>query len=107
MNRKGAIFAVLAASLLLSVPIFAQSSERTDHVVQNGRARLEAELVLPADGEKTKGAVVFICGSGAADFRNYIPGFTEQLVESIFLPRDIAVFYFNKDGVGKSAGSWK
>ena len=37
----------------------------------------------------------------------FTPGFTEQLIESLYLPRDMAILYFNKRGIGESTGNWK
>ena len=76
-------------------------------LIDGDGVRLETELVMPVGGRDLKPAVVFVGGSGAAHFREYVPGFTEILIEEIFLPRDIAVFYYNKRGVGESSGSWK
>jgi len=82
-------------------------AERSSHTFESGSARLEAVLVTPTGGRNLKGAVVFIGGSGSSKIGDYTPGFLEELVESIFLPRDIAVFYYNKRGIGKSTGNWK
>ena len=105
---KSKSFLVLLVLMVLGVlPLAAQNAERTAHTVTSGRVRLEAELVMPAGGANVKGAVVFSVGSGGGSFRDYVPGFEERLIDSIYLPRDIAVFYFNKRGVGKSTGNWK
>jgi len=76
-------------------------------VIENGRAQLESELVMPEGGRELKPAVVFAVGSGTGHFRDYVEGFTETLLEGIFLPRDIAVLYINKRGVGDSSGNWR
>ncbi|TFH05803.1 MAG: alpha/beta fold hydrolase [Spirochaetales bacterium] len=106
MKRTSSLF-LLVVMVLAALPLAAQSVERTAHTVTSGRARLEAELVMPVGGADIKGAVVFVVGSGTGSFQDYIPGFEEQLIESIYLPRDMAVFYFNKRGVGESTGNWK
>lgn len=62
-------------------------------MIQNGRVGLDSQLVTPAGGEAVKGAVVFVMGSGGGDVRDYVRGYKEQLVESIFLPRDIAILH--------------
>ena len=105
--RSKYFFIQLVLLVLAVLSLSARSVERTAHTVTSARVRLEAELVMPAGGEDVKGAVVFSVGSGGGNFRDYIPGFEERLIDSIYLPRDIAVFYFNKRGVGKSTGNWK
>jgi hypothetical protein len=68
---------------------------------------LAAELVVPNGGSRRKGAVVFTPGAGSRPISEYTDGFTATLLEEVFLPRDIAVFYVNKRGVGGSTGNWK
>ncbi len=101
------ISSVIVIACILGATLCAQSLRRTQHTVPSGRYRLEAELVMPAAGADEKGAVVFSVGSRDANFRHYTPGFTETLLEGVFLPRDTAVLYFNKRGVGRSTGNWK
>ena len=79
--------AMLMGALLATAPVTAQSVERTSHIVRDGRTQLEAELVVPVGDATAKAAVVFVGGSGTANFSDYVPGFTDRLVESIFLPR--------------------
>jgi pimeloyl-ACP methyl ester carboxylesterase len=76
-------------------------------MITNGRAQLESRLVMPEGGRELKPAVVFAVGSGTAHFDEYVEGFTETLLEDIFLPRDIAVLYINKRGVGDSSGNYR
>lgn len=104
---RNTILILLLLVVLAGLPLAAQSAERIAHTITTGGMRLEAELVMPAGGAEVKGAVAFSVGSGAGSFRDYIPGLTERLIESIYLPRDVAVFYFNKRGVGESTGNWK
>jgi pimeloyl-ACP methyl ester carboxylesterase len=80
---------------------------RESHTVKNGKIQLEAELVIPPGGEQKKAVAVFLGGSSAVHFQDYVRGFTEKLIEDIFLPRDISVLYFNKRGIGSSTGNWK
>lgn len=98
---------LFALWLLPSMSVSAQESQRSQHMVLNGGVQLEAELVWPGGGQELKGAVVFATGSSGRSFRDYPPGVREQLIESIYLPRDIAVFYVNKRGAGESSGNWK
>jgi len=107
INKIGLISGFLTLILFFAFPLSAQAPYRESHTVRNGKIKLEAELVIPTGGEEKKGAVVFVTGFSAAHFREYTPGFTEKLIEDIFGPRDIAVFYYNKRGVGASSGNWK
>jgi len=72
----------------------------------SGELSLEGDLILPAGRAEKKPAVVFITGSGDSLYQNYSPGVVETYVQGVFLPRDIAVFYYNKRGMGQSEGSW-
>jgi len=101
------VSAFLVSLLVLCASACANPFMNDADIIENGGANLETELVIPEGGRELKPAVVFGVGSGAAHFRDYVPGFTETLLEGIFLPRDIAVFYVNKRGVGDSSGSWK
>ena len=112
MKRQASRLMKMIALLFLGLfgavlPATAQERSRTEIMIQNGRAGLDSQLVTPAGGEAVKGAVVFVMGSGGGNVRDYVPGYKEQLVESIFLPRDIAILYVNKRGAGDSSGSWK
>jgi uncharacterized protein len=78
-----------------------------DQFFESEGARLEYEIMVPTGGAELKPAVVFAVGSGTSGYQNYAPGFREELIESIFLPRDYAIYYFNKRGVGDSTGNWK
>ena len=106
MKIQRFLFALLVF-LAPTSAVVAQESERSQHTVPIGRIQLEAELVWPQGGQDVKGAVVFATGSGGRSFRDYPPGVREQLIESIYLPRDIAVFYVNKRGAGESTGDWR
>jgi dipeptidyl aminopeptidase/acylaminoacyl peptidase len=90
-----------------AVPAASLEASRRLFSIPSGNAEIEAELVIPEGGSDRKGAVIFSGGSGAGGFQNYVPGFNEELLESLFLPRDIAVLYINKRGVGESTGNWK
>ena len=93
--------------LLSMVSAPAEEASRSMHTIRNNRIRLEAQLVVPNGGAEVKPVVVFAGGSSTSDFRDYSEGFTETLIEGIFLPRDFAILYFNKRGIGKSTGNWK
>jgi len=67
---------------------------------------LEADLILPVGGADKKPAVVFVGGSGDGLYQGYSDGFLETFIQGVFLPRDFAVFYFNKRGMGQSEGTW-
>ncbi|MCB1331867.1 MAG: alpha/beta fold hydrolase, partial [Maritimibacter sp.] len=68
-------------------------------------ATLEA-LMLKPEASGPVGAVVFAGGSGDGLFQAYAPGFLKTYLQDIFLPRDIAVVYVNKRGMGASTGNW-
>lgn len=79
---------------------------RESVMFESGELNLEGDLILPSGGAERKPAVVFIAGSGDSLYQNYSPGVVETYVQGVFLPRDIAVFYYNKRGMGQSEGSW-
>ena len=79
---------------------------RESVMFESGSLSLEGDLILPAGGAVVKPAVVFVAGSGDSLYQNYSPGVVETYVQDVFLPRDIAVFYYNKRGMGQSEGSW-
>lgn len=80
--------------------------QREHLFIQSGGIKLEADLLIPAGGSEEKGAVVFIGGSGPVPYQAYL-GITQKYVQEVFLPRDTAVLYLNKPGVGASEGNWK
>lgn len=69
-------------------------------------ATLEAMILRPDGAPGPAGAVVFAGGSGDGLFQDYAPGFLKTYLQDIFLPRDIAVVYVNKRGMGASTGNW-
>jgi len=74
--------------------------------IQSGKVQLEGDLLIPAGGKEKKRAVIFVVGSGPVPYQAYL-GITRKYVQEVFLPRDMAVLYVNKQGVGKSQGNWK
>ncbi|MBC8503268.1 MAG: prolyl oligopeptidase family serine peptidase [Chloroflexi bacterium] len=100
------------------LPVFFQASpdwetavdspdiQREQVFIQSGKVQLEADLLIPAGGKEKKGAVIFITGSGSNVYQAYF-GITQKYVQGVFLPRDMAVLYVNKRGVGESQGNWK
>jgi len=78
-----------------------------EHVfIQSGNIKLEGDLLIPQGGKEKKGAVIFITGSGDNVYQAYF-GITQKYVQGVFLPRDVAVLYVNKRGMGESQGNWK
>ena len=80
--------------------------QREHGFIQSGKVQLEADLLIPVGGKEKKGAVIFIAGSGPVTYQAYF-GITQKYVQGVFLPRDMAVLYVNKRGVGESEGNWK
>lgn len=78
---------------------------REKFFVQSGDLKLEAELIMPAGGREVKPAVIFLPGSSASPYQGYSPGLVETYVQDVFLPRDMAVLYVNKRGIGQSEGN--
>ena len=74
--------------------------------IQSGKVKLEADLLIPAGGNEKKGAVIFITGSGPNVYQAYF-GIAQKYVQDVFLPRDMAVLFVNKRGMGESEGNWK
>ncbi len=70
-------------------------------------AEIEAMILLPNDRASPSGAVVFTGGSGDGLFQNYRKAFLKTYLQDVFLPRNIAVVYANKRGMGASTGNWK
>ncbi len=80
--------------------------QREHLFIQSGNIKLEADLLIPADGIGKKGAVIFITGSSANTYQAYL-GIAQKYVQELFLPRDTAVLFLNKRGMGESEGNWK
>jgi len=80
--------------------------QREHGFIQSGDVQLEADLLIPAGGKEKKGAVIFITGSGPNVYEAYF-GITQKYVQEVFIPRDMAVLYVNKRGMGESQGNWK
>jgi hypothetical protein len=80
--------------------------QREQFFVQSGDLLLEADLLVPAGGSETKGAVVFSPGSGDSLYQNYAKGLIKAYVLDVFLQRDLAVLFINKRGMGSSEGNW-
>lgn len=81
-------------------------SVRTFSVPVDG-AEIEAMILLPNSRTSLSGAVVFTGGSGDGLFQNYRKAFLKTYLQDVFLPRNIAVVYANKRGMGASTGNWK
>jgi len=70
--------------------------------IQSGDVRLESELLIPSGGRDVKPVVIFSSGSGHNIYQHYSPGLLEKYVLGVFLPRDMAVLFMNKRGLGES-----
>jgi pimeloyl-ACP methyl ester carboxylesterase len=79
---------------------------REKFFVQSGDIHLEVEIITPAGGNLVKPAILFVPGSGNTIYQSYAPGLLEKYVQNIFFPRDFAVVYVNKRGLGESGGNW-
>jgi pimeloyl-ACP methyl ester carboxylesterase len=86
--------------------ISSRGLQRETFFVENGNIALEAELIQSATGLEEKPAVIFIPGSGSTTYQAYAPGLIEKYVLDIFIPRDYAVIFFKKRGMGQSEGNW-
>jgi len=80
--------------------------QREHGFIQSGNIKLEGDLLIPVGGKEKKGAVIFITGSGQNVYQAYF-GIPQKYIQGVFLPRDTAVLYVNKRGVGESEGNWK
>ena len=74
--------------------------------VQNSNVELEAEIVRAENAADDQPAVLFIPGSGSTTYQAYAPGVIERWVLDVFIPRDYAVVFVNKRGMGESGGNW-
>ncbi len=79
---------------------------REKFLVESGDLKLEAELIIPVGGREVKPAAIFAPGSGDSLYQNYAQGVVETYVQDVFFPRDMAVLYVNKRGMGQSEGNW-
>ncbi len=82
------------------------SMEHESYFVESGKIALEVELIQSPMGSSEKPAVIFIPGSGSTTYQAYAPGLIEKYILNVFLPRDYAVIFFNKRGMGQSEGNW-
>jgi len=80
--------------------------KRETFFVENADLLLEGEVLSPVGGSPTKPAVIFIPGSGSTTYQAYAPGLIEKYVLDVFIPRDYAVVFMNKRGMGLSEGNW-
>ena len=104
---KSQLYKMLLAAVLVVLATGCTTMFGPEDYIASGNARLEYELVVPTGGAELKPAIAFAVGSNVDGYQNYTPGFREELLESIFLPRDYAILYFNKRGVGDSTGNWR
>lgn len=75
--------------------------------IQSGSIELEADLLIPLGGSEKKPVAIFLPGSGNSNYQNYAdPDLPKRYVQDIFLPRDMAVLFINKRGMGESEGNW-
>jgi len=82
--------------------------QREHAFIRSGNVTLEADLLIPAGGTAKKGAVIFVTGSGPVTYQDYFwYKFPQHYVQEVFLPRDMAVLYVNKRGMGASQGNWR
>ena len=64
-----------ALAILGIASLAAQEPVKTDVIFRSDRARIDAQLVMPAGDEPVVGAVVFAGGSGPGDVRVYVQDF--------------------------------
>jgi pimeloyl-ACP methyl ester carboxylesterase len=102
------------------------SERQAENAYEDRVYQLHGELVLPAGGEadlsakqsveqsdadhKSTGmpAIVFLVGSGPnSSHRGLYAEFVHENLENLFLEKGIALFYFDKRGVGLSEGRWQ
>jgi pimeloyl-ACP methyl ester carboxylesterase len=96
----------IAASPEWEASVSSSDLVREKFLVQSGDLQLEAELIMPVGGREVKPAVIFVPGSGDSLYQNYAGGLVEKYVQNVFFPRDMAVLYVNKRGMGQSEGNW-
>lgn len=102
MKYIGLFFLVIVTVAGCANPLLSDA-----YLIDADGAQLDVEIVIPDGGREAKPAVIFAGGSSAVDFRDYEPGYRETFIEEVFLPRDIAVMYVNKRGLGDSSGNWR
>lgn len=86
--------------------LFAQRSIDFKFLNKDGDS-LEAVLHLPANTSAQKfPVVIFLVGSAQSGYHSSYTGFLKENFEDLLLPKEIAVCYFNKPGMGSSTGKW-
>ena len=89
------------------------SERQAENAYEDREYQLHGELVVPArvDADhKSTGmpAIVFLVGSGPnSSHRGLYAEFVRENLENLFLEKGIALFYFDKRGVGLSEGRWQ
>ncbi|AHM61027.1 alpha/beta fold family hydrolase [Flammeovirgaceae bacterium 311] len=97
---------LLAIAMVWHTHTFATDTTQVAAQFTSGKLNLHGKLVLPAAAEKVP-VVVFLVGPGGnASHRTNYKEWGEENLEALLLPEGIAVFYFDKRGVGASEGSW-
>ena len=79
---------------------------REHFFIQSQGYDLEADLVMPVGGAAQKPAVIFSPGSSDMRYQAYHGEMLQKYLLDIFLPRDYAVLFVNKRGMGESQGTW-
>lgn len=86
--------------------ITAPDVAREHFFIQSQGFDLEADLVMPVGGAEQKPAVIFSPGSSDMRYQDYHGEMLQKYLLDSFLPRDCAVLFVNKRGMGESQGTW-
>jgi len=92
---------------ILLLPVFAFAGLRTENVTfQSGKYHLEGKITTAAPAGQKVPAIVFCVGSKESSFAGSYKGFLAAFLEDNFALDSIALFYFEKRGLGNSEGNW-
>jgi pimeloyl-ACP methyl ester carboxylesterase len=97
---------LLVLPVLCNTPGFATDTTHVAAQFTSGKLNLHGKLLLPVKEEKVP-VVIFLVGSGGnSSYRTNYKEWGQENLEDLLLPEGIAVFYFDKRGIGLSEGSW-
>ncbi|WP_224995438.1 S9 family peptidase [Cesiribacter sp. SM1] len=106
MKGSAKYLSILMLALLCNTLSFATDTTHVAAQFKSGKLSLYGKLLLPVKNERVP-VVILLVGSGAnSSYRTNYKEWGQENLEDLLLPEGIAVFYFDKRGIGSSEGSW-